>query len=74
MQIVMAGFDKVDPANLCCLCGAGCAGWLTDDGRVDLQLCRRIPARVPDEGIAVVGEYALHRRIGLAGKMRVLTS
>jgi hypothetical protein len=69
----MAGFDKVDPANSCCLCGAA-ACWLADDGRVDLQLYRKTRTHTPDEGIAVVGEYALHRRIGLAGKMRVLTS
>jgi hypothetical protein len=55
------------------------AGRLADDGRMDLRFYREMPACALDEGMAVVGEYALHRRIGaadigLADKMRVLKS
>ena len=63
----MAGFDKVDPAN-CVLDGPA------RDGQVGLQPNREMPTRWPDEGIPVVGRYALHRLIGVQGKMHVLTS
>jgi hypothetical protein len=33
-----------------------------------------MPVPEPDEEIAVVGEYASHRRIGVLGIVRVLTS
>jgi hypothetical protein len=74
----MAGFDKVDPANPCLLCSVArvhaWAGPRAHDGRVGLQPHREMPARALDEGIPVVGEYALHRRTGAVGKVRVLTS
>ena len=70
----MAGFDKVDPANSRCICGVVCASGLADDGRAGLHFYREIPARELDEGIAVIGEYALHRRSGAAGKVGVPTS
>jgi hypothetical protein len=38
---------------------------------VDQQRYREMPARALDEGIPVVGKYALHRRTKVA---RVLTS
>ena len=38
------------------------------------QYCREMPARELDEGIPVIGEYALHGRTGLPDKARVLTS
>ena len=37
------------------------------------QYYREVPARELDEGIAVTGEYALRRRTGVLGKVRVLT-
>jgi hypothetical protein len=46
-------------------------GRLVHEGRVGLQPYREMPARELDEGIAVVGEDALHRRTKVA---RVLTS
>lgn len=36
-----------------------------------IQYYREMPARELDEGIPVVGEYALHRRTGVLGKVRV---
>ena len=56
MQIVMAGFDKVDPAiDVSTFSQSGNSGAL-------------------DEEMAVVGEYALHRRIGAASRVCVLTT
>jgi molybdopterin/thiamine biosynthesis adenylyltransferase len=46
-------------------------GRLAYRGRVDQQRYREMPARALDEGIPVVGKYALHRRTKVA---RVLTS
>jgi hypothetical protein len=46
-------------------------GRLAHGGRVDLQPYREMPSRALDEGIPVVGEYALHRRTKVA---RVPTS
>jgi hypothetical protein len=43
------------------------AGWV-------LQPYREMPACELDEGIPVVDKYALRRRAGVAGKVRVLTS
>jgi hypothetical protein len=37
-------------------------------------MVEKSPARELFEGIPVVGEYALHRRAGVAGRVRVLTS
>ena len=51
-----------------------CVGRPAHDGRVGLQPYREMPARELDEGIPVVEEYALHRRAGIAGKVRVLTT
>ena len=67
----MAGFDKIDPADPCLLCGAlrACAG----PGMTAKRVCqpyREMPARALDEGIPVVGEYALQRQIGVLGKVR----
>jgi hypothetical protein len=45
------------------------AGARMTDERI--QYCREMPARELDEGIPVVGEYALHRRAGVLGKVRV---
>jgi len=73
----MAGFDKVGPANPCIICSCArlpCVGRPAHDGRVGLQPYREMPARELDEGIPVVEEYALHRRAGIAGKVRVLTT
>jgi hypothetical protein len=50
------------------------AGEFADDGRAGPQPYREMPASELDEEIAVVGKYALHRRIEVAGKVRVLTS
>jgi hypothetical protein len=50
------------------------AGRLADHGREGLQPDQEIPARELDEGMAVVGEYALRRRIGAASRVRVLTT
>ena len=36
-----------------------------------IQYYREMPARELDEGIPVVGEYALHRRTGVLGKVCV---
>ena len=36
-----------------------------------IQHYREMPARELGEGIPVVGEYALRRRTGVLGKMRV---
>jgi hypothetical protein len=69
MRVVMAGFDKVDPANPCLLTVLP-----AHDGRAGLQPYREMPACDLDKGIPVAGEYALHRRTGMAGKVRVLTS
>jgi hypothetical protein len=44
-------------------------GARTTDERI--QYFREMPARELDEGIPVVGEYALHRRAGALGKVRV---
>jgi len=44
-----------------------------DAGWTGLPYHRELPARELDEGIAVVGEYALRRRTAVMGKMRVLT-
>ena len=46
-------------------------GRLAHEGRAGIQPYREMPARELDEGIPVVGEYALHRRTKVA---RVLTS
>jgi len=73
----MAGFDKVDPANLCFLCSAGhiCAvAHPAHDHRVDRQPCRKKQAPELDDAIPVVGKYALQKRAGAANKLRVVTS
>jgi hypothetical protein len=70
----MAGFDKVDPANSCLLGSAASAGGLAAEGGAGFRHDQEMPARVLDEGIAVIREYALHRQNGVAGKVRVLTS
>jgi hypothetical protein len=44
------------------------------DGRVDFQPLSRNASARPDERNRVVEECALHRRAGVAGKMRVLTT
>ena len=57
-----------------CRSGAGLGG-LAHEGRVGLQPYREMPGRELDEVIPVVGEYALHRRTKVLGKVaRVLTS
>jgi hypothetical protein len=71
--MVMAGFDKVDPAYPCLIggCARVCAraGLHMTAGPVSnlIEKCRR----ELDEGFAVVEEYALHRRAGIAGRVRV---
>lgn len=76
----MAGFDKVDPADLCLsmsslqCCPRACVGKFANDGRVAPQAYRELPARELDEGIPVVREYALYRRTEVVGKVCVLTS
>jgi len=71
----MAGFDKVDPANPCIICsGARMRGQVRASRPVGLQPYREMPACELDEGIPVVDKYALRRRAGVAGKVRVLTS
>jgi hypothetical protein len=52
-------------------CPRLCAGWPVHGGRAGIQPYREIPARELDEGFAVVEEYALHRRAGIAGRVRV---
>jgi len=72
----MAGFDKVDPVDPCIICSGArpCVGRPTHDGRVDFQpLSRNAGARL-DERNPVVEECALHRRAGVAGQVRVLTT
>jgi hypothetical protein len=55
-------------------CPRPCVDRPAHDGRVGLQtLSRNASARL-DEGNPVVEEYALHRRAGVAGKGRVLTT
>ena len=70
MQIVMAGFDKVDPAiDVFCV--------VRDGSRMTVEWASspiREFRRALDEGMAVVGEYALHRRIGAASRVCVLTT
>jgi hypothetical protein len=69
----MAGFDKVDPANLCCLCGAARADRLAETVERTfsfIEKCRR----ALDEGIAVVEECVLHGLVGVMAKVRVLIS
>jgi hypothetical protein len=44
------------------------------DGRVNLQYFLQTPARELDEEFPVAGRYALRRRSGATGKMRVLNS
>jgi hypothetical protein len=77
----MAGFDEVDPADLCLPMSSlqcwprACVGRPAHGGRVGLQPYREMPARELDKGIPVVEEYALHRRTKVVGKVaRVLTS
>ena len=55
-------------------CPRPCVGRPIHGGRAGIQPYREIPARELDEGFPVVEEYALHRRAGVAGKVRVLTS
>jgi hypothetical protein len=50
------------------------AGTSAHDDQVGLQPHRETLARELDEEIPVAGEYALHRRSGVVGKMRVMTS
>jgi hypothetical protein len=69
MQVVMAGFDKVDPAYPCLLTVLP-----AHDGQAGLQPYRENAACDLDREIPVAGEYAWHRRMGMAGKVRVLTS
>jgi len=52
-------------------CPRLCAGWPVHGGRAGIQPYREMPARGLDEGFAVVEEYALHRRAGIAGRVRV---
>ena len=70
----MAGLDKVDPAKPCLVREVSCAGRLAHDGQMGLQPYQKMPARELDKEIPVVGEYALHRRTDVVGKVRVLTS
>jgi hypothetical protein len=71
----MAGFDKVDPANPCLLpidVFLRCCPRMTTE-RV-FKPYREMRACDLDKGIPVAGEYAVHRRTGMASKVRVLTS
>ena len=70
----MAGFDKVDPAIACLqrYLLARVRG-LVHDGRMVSQLYREMPARALDQ-VTPVARDALHRRSGVTGQMRVLTS
>jgi hypothetical protein len=68
----MAGSDTIGPAYPCLsIVLRGCVSLLMPAGRDPYH--RELPARELDEGIAVVGEYALRRRTAVMGKMRVLT-
>jgi hypothetical protein len=63
-QVIMAGFDNVDPANRV-LDGPAC---------MSLQLNQNPTTHWLDKGISVVEGHALHRRICVQGTLHVLTS
>jgi len=63
-QVIMAGFDNVDPANRV-LDGPACVG---------LKLNQNPTTHWLDKGISVVIGYALHPRIRVQGTLHVLTS
>ena len=66
----MAGSDNIDPADPCLLCCAARVRRSGHDRQAGLQFYREMPAVRWDEGIPVVGEYALQRQIGVLGKVR----
>jgi hypothetical protein len=73
MHVVVAGFDEVDPAIPCLLCGP--AGVHPQAGPAE-QVCNRLRntgARAV-RGNSSDRRCALHRRTGVAAKVRVLTS
>jgi hypothetical protein len=76
MQIVMAGFDKVGPANACFFavpCTAH-VGQSTYDGQMGLPPFREIPVHRLEKGVSVVRENVLHQRTRAVRKFGVLKS
>jgi hypothetical protein len=69
----MAGSDTIGPAYPCLSTALRGSRKPADDGRTGLPYYRELPALELDEGITVVGEYALRRRTEVMGKMRVPT-
>jgi len=71
--IVMAGFDKIDPANAFFLAVPSMArvGQFTHDGRADFRTFPEVAVRRPEKGVSVVRENVVHRRAGVASKLGV---
>ena len=69
----MAGSDTIDPAYACLSVALRLRKPLDDD-RAGLEYYRELSARKLDEGIAVIGEYALRGRTAVKGTARVLIS
>ena len=55
-------------------CLGGCVGKTARDGRMVFQTHPEMRGREPDGETEVTGVYRLHRRSGVAGKVRVMTS
>jgi len=67
----MAGFDKARPGQTRALFAAGRPA---HGRRVVRQPHRETRAREPFDKAPAIGEYALHRRSGVAAKVCMLTS
>jgi hypothetical protein len=68
----MAGLDTIDPANPCLLRCAMGFRWRARPSWPNIEI--EMPARELDEGLPLIGEYALNGRTMMLGKARVLTS
>ena len=73
MHVVVAGFDEVDPAIPCLLCGAAGVHAQASPAEQVCNSSRNTCARAV-RGNSSDRRCALHRRTGVAGKVRVLTS
>jgi hypothetical protein len=71
--IVMAGFDKIDPANAFFLAVPSTArvGQFIHDGRADFRTFPEVAVRRPEKGVSVVRENVVHRQAGVASKLGV---
>jgi hypothetical protein len=77
MQIVMAGFDKFDPANACfflAVPSTAPVGQSTHHGQVGFPPFREIPVYPLKKGVSVVRENILHQRTRVVRKFGVVKS